>query len=80
MLKEYAVYSWSCRTGTMSRLYLDQMTPVAAIAACCGTEMFSTGLLMSAMFARLIPHLKVGAQKKTNTCTHTHTEREIDES
>lgn len=27
--------------------------------------MFSTGLLMSAMFARLIPHLNVGAQKNT---------------
>lgn len=35
------------------------------LPTCCGTEMFSTGLLISAIFARLIPHLNVGAQKKT---------------
>lgn len=33
------------------------------IPVCCGYEIFSGGLEKSTMLARLIPHLKVGAQK-----------------
>ena len=39
----------------------DQINPVAVTAHCWGTEMESTGRLKSAMLARVMPHLKVGA-------------------
>jgi hypothetical protein len=43
--------------------YLAQMSPVPAIANCWFAEMFSAGLEKSPIFAMVIIHLKVGAQK-----------------
>ena len=48
-------------TGTICVANRDQITPVAVTAHCCGVEMASTGLEKSAMLAKVIPHLKVGA-------------------
>lgn len=41
------------------------MKPVAQMAIYWLAEMFSAGFLKSPMFAIVIIHLKVGAQKKT---------------
>ena len=40
------------------------MKPVAVMAICWLAETFSAGFLKSPMFAMVINHLKVGAQKK----------------
>ena len=40
------------------------MKPVQVMASCWFAEMFSAGRLKSPMFAIVISHLKVGAQKK----------------
>ena len=50
--------------GLIYVAYLAQMTPVHAIANCWFADMFSAGLLKSPMFAIVIIHLNVGAQKK----------------
>ena len=42
------------------------MTPVAKMAICWLGETFSAGFDRSPMFEKVIIHLKVGAQKKTN--------------
>lgn len=41
------------------------MVPVAAKLACCGTLIFSAGLVRSPIPAATNPHLKAGAQKNT---------------
>jgi len=48
----------------ISRLYLHQMRPVSATADCCGMERSSGGRLKSLIFAAVMPHFIVGAQKK----------------
>ena len=45
------------------------MTPVAVTATCWGVEILSTGRRRSAMFARVMHHLNVGAQKCTGPVT-----------
>jgi len=50
-------------TGRICVAKRDQMKPVAVTAICCSVETWSTGRWKSAMFAREMPHLKVGAQK-----------------
>ena len=40
------------------------MRPVSATADCCGTERSSGGRLKSLIFAAVMPHFIVGAQKK----------------
>ena len=48
-------------TGVICVAKRDQMTPVAVTAHCCGVEIVSAGLEKSAMLAKVMPHLKVGA-------------------
>ena len=48
----------------MSSEYFIQIKPVVATAACCGTDRSSGGREKSLMFAAVIPHFIVGAQKK----------------
>lgn len=48
-------------TGVICVEKRDQIRPVAVTATCCGVEMVSTGREKSAMLARVMPHLKVGA-------------------
>ena len=50
-------------TGEICVEKRDHITPVAVTAHCWGTEMVSTGREKSAMLARVMPHLKVGALK-----------------
>ena len=50
-------------TGVICVEKRDHITPVAVTAHCWGTEMVSTGREKSAMLARVMPHLKVGALK-----------------
>jgi hypothetical protein len=45
-------------------LLLLGVTPTA-LPHCCGVDTFSAGRAMSAIFAMLMPHLNVGAQKWT---------------
>ena len=50
--------------------YLDQIMPVHAIAIYQFVEIISAGFSKSPMFAMVIAHLKVGAQKKTKRDKH----------
>lgn len=51
--------------GMMTSEYRDQMSPVAASDADCGTDSFSTGRFKSPRPANTKAHLNAGAQKKT---------------
>ena len=61
----FVYYRVTMREWAYTYEYLIQMTPVAKIAICWYGDTFSAGLSRSFRFEKVIAHLKVGAQKKT---------------